>query len=38
MVNSGVGEEATIHLSKALSKTTNIGHHAMSFLKEKGML
>jgi hypothetical protein len=38
MVNSGVGEEAAIHLSKALSKTTNIGHHAMSFLKEKGML
>jgi hypothetical protein len=38
MVNSGVGEEATIHLTKALSKTTTIGHRAMSLLKEKNLL
>ncbi|MFH1351521.1 MAG: hypothetical protein ABII26_11410 [Pseudomonadota bacterium] len=38
MVNSGVGEEAVVHLSKALSKTTNVGQQSMSFLKEKGLL
>ncbi len=38
MVNSGVGHEATIHLSRALSKVTNIGHQSMTFLKEKGLL
>jgi hypothetical protein len=38
MINSGVGEEAAIHLSKALSKTTNIGHQSMSLLKGKGLL
>ncbi len=38
MVNSGVGEEANAHLSKALSKITNIAHESMSLLKEKGLL
>ncbi|UCF56422.1 MAG: hypothetical protein JSW15_10110 [Deltaproteobacteria bacterium] len=38
MVNSGVGEEATPHLSMALSKITNIAHQSMTFLKEKGLL
>lgn len=38
MVNSGVGGEANAHLSKALSKITNIAHQSMSFLKEKQLL
>ncbi len=38
MVNSGVGEEANAHLSKALSKITNIAHESMSLLKEKRLL
>jgi len=38
MVNSGVGPEATVHLSKALSKTTTIGQKSMSILNEKGFL
>ena len=38
MVDSGVGHEATLHLSKALSKTTNIGQQSMTFLNEKKLL
>lgn len=38
MVNSGVGHEAGIHLTRALSKTTNIAERSMSFLKEEGIL
>jgi hypothetical protein len=38
MVNSGVGQEGTIHLSKALSKVTNIGQQSMSLLKEESLL
>ena len=38
MVNSGVGQEANIHLSKALSKITNIGQQSMSVLKEEGLI
>jgi hypothetical protein len=38
MVHSGVGGEANAHLSKALSKITNIAHESMSLLKEKGLL
>ena len=38
MIHSGVGEEAIIHLSKALSKTTNYGQESMSLLQEKGLL
>lgn len=38
MVNSGVGHEATLHLSKALSKVTTIGQQSMTFLKENGLL
>ena len=38
MVNSGVGHEANVHLSMALSKVTNIGHQSMTFLKEQGLL
>ena len=38
MVNSGVGHEATVHLSKALSKTTNYGQQSMSFLQKEGLV
>lgn len=38
MVDSGVGQEATVHLSKALSMVTNIGQQSMVFLKEKDLL
>ena len=38
MIDSGVGEEATVHLSKALSMVTNIGQQSMLFLKEKDLL
>jgi hypothetical protein len=38
MVDSGVGEEATLHLSRALSKVTNVAQQSMSLLKESGLL
>lgn len=38
MVESGVAEEALLHLSKALSKVTNIAQASMSLLKESGLL
>jgi hypothetical protein len=38
MFDSGIGEEALIHLSRALSKVTNIGQQSMSYLKETGLL
>jgi hypothetical protein len=38
MINSGVGYEAGVHLSKALSKITNIAQQSMSLLEEKKML
>jgi hypothetical protein len=38
MVDSGVGEEAIPHLSKALSKVTNVAQQSMSLLKESGLL
>ena len=38
MVNSGVGQEATLHLTKALSMITNIANQSMTLLKEKGLL
>ena len=38
MVNSGVSQESQIHLSKALSKTTNVGQASMSFLQEQGLI
>lgn len=38
MINSGVSREATIHLSKALSKVTNMGQQSMSVLKEENLL
>ena len=38
MINSGVSQEATLHLSKALSMVTNIGQQSMSFLKQENLL
>jgi hypothetical protein len=38
MINSGVIQEATIHLSRALSKVTTTGQRAMTFLKENELI
>lgn len=38
MVTSGVGQEATVHLSRALSKVTTIGQESMTALQEKNLL
>jgi hypothetical protein len=38
MVNSGIGEEAIVHISRALSGVTTIGHQSMSLLKEANLL
>ena len=38
MINSGVAPESVVHLTRALSKVTSIGHRSMSILKEEGLL
>jgi hypothetical protein len=38
MINSGVSNEATMHLSKALSHVTNVGQRSMGSLREKGLI
>jgi hypothetical protein len=38
MLNSGVVQESSYHLTQALSKVTNIGQQSMSLLIEKGLL
>ena len=38
MINSGVGPEAIIHLTQALSQVTSVGQRSMSYLKEQGLL
>jgi hypothetical protein len=38
MFDSGIGEEALIHVARALSNVTNIGQQSMSFLKESELL
>jgi hypothetical protein len=38
MVSSGVGQEATVHLSRALSKVTTIGQQSMTVLQEMKLL
>jgi hypothetical protein len=38
MFDSGIGEEALIHVSRALSQVTNIGQQSMSYLKNTGLL
>jgi len=38
MINSGVAGEAAFHLTRALSKVTNVCQRAMTFLQEKNLL
>jgi hypothetical protein len=38
MFDSGIGEEALIHVARALSKVTNIGQQSMSYLKQINLL
>jgi hypothetical protein len=38
MFDSGIGEEALIHVSRALSQVTNIGQQSMSYLKQINLL
>jgi hypothetical protein len=38
MINSGVGQEAVVHLSRALSLVTNIAQQSMSLLKGRDLL
>ena len=38
MINSGVSQEAITHLSRALSKVTNIGQQSMLSLRGKKLL
>ncbi len=38
MINSGVAMESVVHLTRALSKVTNIGQRSMSYLKDQGLL
>ena len=38
MIESGVATESVVHLTRALSQVTGIGHSSMSFLKEQGLL
>jgi len=38
MIDSGVGEEAMPHVSKALSHITNIGQQSMALLRSEGLI
>jgi hypothetical protein len=38
MIDSGVGEDAIPHVSKALSHITNIGQKSMALLRSEGLL
>lgn len=38
MIHSGVAPDSVVHLTRALSRVTSIGHRSMSFLKEQGLL
>jgi hypothetical protein len=38
MIESGVSQDAVMHLTKALSKVTNIGQQSMTALKEHNLL
>ena len=38
MIDSGISQEAVMHLTTALSKVTNIGQRAMTMLKENDLL
>jgi len=38
MIDSGVPQEAIMHLSKALSKVTNVGQRSMTHLKDEELI
>lgn len=38
MLDSGVAHEAPYHLTRALSRVTDIGRESMSWLKQQGLL
>ena len=38
MINSGVTADSVLHLTRALSHVTSVGHRSMSFLKDHGIL
>jgi hypothetical protein len=38
MLDSGVAQEASYHLTRALSSVTDIGQRAMTVLKDEGLL
>jgi hypothetical protein len=38
MIQSGVPEESVVHLTKALSEATTVGHRSMSILREEGLI
>ena len=38
MIRSKVPEESGYHLTSAMTRVTNLGHRAMTFLKEEGLL
>lgn len=38
MADSGVGQEASVLLARAISLTTTVGQRAMTFLKQEGLL
>lgn len=38
MINSGVGQEGVVHLSRALSLVTSIAQQSMSLLKERDLM
>jgi hypothetical protein len=38
MIESGISQEAVMHLTRALSKVTNVGQQSMTALKENNLL
>ena len=38
MINSGVPHEAVYHMTRALSRVTDIGHRSLTILKENGLI
>ncbi len=38
MIDSGVAPESVGHLTKALSRVTDIGHRSMTLLREEGLI
>jgi hypothetical protein len=38
MINSGVPHEAVYHMTRALSRVTDIGHRSLTILKKNGLI